>query len=294
MCLPFSMGGGPTAGRRAPSASLPDPVRVEPHLLLHGRELVVHRGGRAGSGVLGLQGGDGVLGLGVELLHGVGAVEHLVGLGLHALEGGHGALGAVGAAGHAAHLVLGLGDGGLGLDDVAAALEGVDVVHELVVHLAHLLCVLVGGVVGGDEAGVLGHELLLLGQERAGVALLAGGEGAAGEAVVLVDVGLVGVDQPLAAGLLGHDAGGGPLDLGEALGEVAEVLVDHLGGVLRLVEQVVHVGLDDGGETVEDAHGAPFPDPPSGSSRRRNPTPCPRTSSRGRRGPGRQRSQGAC
>ena len=182
---------------------------------LQAGELVVNGGAVGDGGVLLLQVGDIVGRILVELGHGIGGVEHAVGLGLHAVERGDGALGAVGARGEAGDLLLRLGDGDLGLDGLAAALEVLDVAHELVVHLAHLLGVGVCSVIGLHELGTRSRKLLLLAQERAGIALVASGQGLFGEPLHAGDLGLVVVDQAAAALLLGNDAGG----LGERLRE---------------------------------------------------------------------------
>ena len=107
----------------------------------------------------------------------------------------------------------GLGDGDLGLDGLAAALEVLDVAHELVVHLAHLLGVGVCSVIGLHELGARSRKLLLLAKERAGIALVASGQGLLGEPLHAGDLGLVVVNQAAAALLLGNDAGGLLLDL---------------------------------------------------------------------------------
>ena len=121
-------------------------------------------------------------------------------------------------------------------------------------HLTHLLGVCLSGLVGNLQRLALARDFLLLGKEHAGVALVAGGQGAAGQVVVLGDLDLVGLDLASDASLFSHDGGGFLLDVGKVVGELAHVLIDHLCRILGLIEKVVDVGLDDVGETVENAH----------------------------------------
>ena len=88
---------------------------LEAHFRLQAGELVVNGGAVGDGGVLLLQVGDIVGRILVELGHGIGGVEHAVGLGLHAVERGDGALGAVGARGEAGDLLLRLGAATLAL-----------------------------------------------------------------------------------------------------------------------------------------------------------------------------------
>ncbi|CCX41503.1 unknown [Clostridium sp. CAG:1024] len=99
--------------------------------------------------------------------------------------------------------------------------------------------------IGGLEPGAGGFQLLLAGEEHSRVRLVARLQRLACKRVVFVDLRLVFVGKTHGAGLFRHDACGLAFYLGEIVGHLTKILVDHLRRILRLVEQSVDVCLND-------------------------------------------------
>ena len=79
-----------------------------------------------------------------------------------------------------------LGDRGRDGAGFAAGVQRANVLDQLIVHLAHLLCVFVRGVIGRLQRGRLFGKLLLFGEEHARVALISGLQRLTRQAVVFL------------------------------------------------------------------------------------------------------------
>ena len=104
------------------------------------------------------------------------------------------------------------------------------------------------------QVGAFGLQLLLLGQEHACVVLVACRERLAGQPREARYLGGVLVHEALRARLLRHDARSLPLHLYQIVGQLAQVLLDHLGRILAPIQRVIDVRLSDIGKAVKYAH----------------------------------------
>ncbi len=154
------------------------------------------------------------------------------------------------------HLLLVLGHGKLGTQLYHLALGRGDVVHQLAGHLAHLVAVILGQLVGVLQVGLLCGQLALGIQELSGVIVIAGQYSLLGITVILRNFLAVGVDAAGCGHFIRNNGGGFRLQLFQVGAGVIQILFQQLSGILLLGagKQAVDVRTHDVSKSLQNTH----------------------------------------
>ena len=154
------------------------------------------------------------------------------------------------------HLFLVLGNRQLGAQLAHLPLGGGDIIHQLAGHLAHLVAVGLGQLVGIFQVLLFRGQLGLGIQELSGVIIIARHNGLLGIAVKLGDLLVVGGHAAARGHLIGDDGRGLRLQLLQVGTGVSQVLFQQLAGVLFLGvgKQAVDVRAHNVRKSLQNTH----------------------------------------